>query len=88
MEFNYTEHAEEKLQRADIKKFQITKETIENSVLSPDYPSRKTFTGETAVVSNLTKGYILRVICVRIGEKVKVITFHVAKTGRYGGSKE
>lgn len=84
MKFIYTEHAEEKLQRKDIKAFGINKKLLESAVLTPDYPVRKTSTGEFAAISNLKGLYILRVIYANMAFDTKIITFHVAKRGRYG----
>ena len=84
MKFIYTDHAEEKLQRKDIKGFGINKKLLESAFITPNYPIGKTSTGEFAGVVNLKGIYILRGIYDNIGSDTKIITFHVAKKGRYG----
>ena len=53
MNFVYTQHAEQKLLRADIKKFGINKDILEKTVLTPAYEKAETSTGEQASISNL-----------------------------------
>ena len=84
MGFIYTEHAEEKLQRKDIREFGINKKLLEFTITTPDYEVRKTSTGEFAAVSNLKEVYILGVVYDKIGVRAKIITFHIARRGRYG----
>jgi len=81
MKVIFTRHAKDKLRREDYHKFQITKKVLTDAVLSKDYPT-KTKYGEFAVLLALD-GYALRIIYVRLGLAVKVITFHIAKKGRY-----
>ena len=88
MEFVYTLHAKEKLQRTDIKKFEVTKETLEKAITDPDYPEKETSTGEVAVLGELREGYNIRVVYVKIDGKIKIITFHIAKSGRYETLKD
>ena len=88
MKFIYTEHVGEKLERKDIKDFGINKKLLESTVKIPSYEVRKTSTGEFAAVTNLKRPYILRVIYDIIGSDTKIITFHVARKGRYNTPKE
>ena len=82
MRINYTLHAEEKLKRSDIKKFKIGKNRIENAL---KYSKRKSKTkyGQYAALTTLDKGHDLRVVYDIIGKDLKVITFHIARKGRY-----
>ena len=84
MKFVYTEHAEEKLQRKSTKDFGINKKLLKSTVTVPSYPVRKTSTGEFAAIINLKDIYILRVIYDKIQNNTKIITFYIAKRGRYG----
>ena len=81
MKIVYTKHAEEKLKRKDIKKFGIKKKLIEQAIENPNYTD-KTMYGDFAVLLALDS-YTLRVIYGKVAKKLKVITFHLAKRGRY-----
>lgn len=83
MEFLYTRHAEEKLLREDIRNFGIGKSLIEKAILNPNYLG-KTKTGELSAIIAFNTKYILRVVYVKIEAKVRIITFYIAKKGRYG----
>jgi len=78
----YTKHALEKLIRPDVKKFKITKTLVQKIVLKPRSTSI-TYTGSYAALGTLTASHDLRVIYDIIEGNIKVITFHVARKGRY-----
>ncbi len=78
----YTKHAQDKLKRRDIIKFGITKKLIEKALKFSEEITRTKY-GEYAVVMPLNQTHDLRVIYDIIAEGTKVITFHIAKKGRY-----
>lgn len=78
----YTKHAEDKLKRADIRKFKINKKLIESSLAKSKHNS-KTKHGDFSYLTNISPRHDLRIIYDIIGEDVKVITFHIARKGRY-----
>ncbi len=82
MKVIYTKHAEEKLHREDVKKFKISKLTIEKILEDPESLS-KTKYGDYSALGSLDKTHVLRVIFVIIEDRLKVITFHIARKGRY-----
>lgn len=82
MKVKYTFHAKEKLKRNDIKKFKITKNFIEFTLINSKFKS-KTRYGDYSAVSGLNSDHDLRVIYDIISGVIKVITFHVSKKGRY-----
>ncbi len=82
MKIVYTKHAEDKLRRRDIKSLGVNKALILKSVANLS-KSKKTKSGEMAVVNKLSDRHDLRVVYDIIEGKLKVITFHVAKKGRY-----
>jgi len=84
MKIIYTKHAhaKEKLKRVDIKKFKIRKKTIEEILRNPRSQT-KTEYGDYAAISDLDKLHDLRVIYDIIDTGFKVITFHIARKGRY-----
>ena len=82
MKITYTRHAEDKLKRADIKKFKVGKTLIENS-LGKSKHKNKTKSGEFAHLVSVSVRHDLRIIYDIIGTDIKVITFHITKKGRY-----
>lgn len=82
MKIIYTRHAEEKLQRLDIKKFKITKRVINNALKTVDFTSTTKY-GELVVMTMLDPDHILRIIYVIINSYSKIITFYVTRKGRY-----
>jgi mRNA-degrading endonuclease RelE of RelBE toxin-antitoxin system len=82
MKIIYTKHAEEKLQRQDFKKFKINKTLIRKIINNP-YTKTKTKYGDFAVIGRVDSNHILRIIYVIINSSNKVITFHIARKGRY-----
>lgn len=82
MKIIYTKHSVEKLKRPDVKKFGIDKTLIEKILKHPERRT-KTKYEDMAVVSKLTDKHSLRIIYDIIDKNIKVITFHIHKTGRY-----
>lgn len=82
MKIIYTKHAQEKLLRKDVKDFKINKRLVENFIKKNKYSS-KTKSGEEAIICKLDSKHILRIIYATINRDIKVITFHVARSGRY-----
>ena len=82
MKIIYTKHAEDKLKRSDIRKFNIKKKTIENTLKQPRSRT-KTKYHDFAAVAELDKLHDLRIIYVIIETGIKIITFHIARKGRY-----
>jgi mRNA-degrading endonuclease RelE of RelBE toxin-antitoxin system len=78
----FTKHAEEKLKRPDIKRFNINKKLIENILKDPQMKS-KTKYGDLAASSQINDKHDLRIIYDIIDKEIKVITFHISKKGRY-----
>lgn len=79
----FTQHAQDKLKRADIKKFRISKKMIKGILTFPEYKGITKY-GDYTAVSALDEEHDLRVIYTVIdGKTVKVITFHISEKGRY-----
>lgn len=78
----YTEHAEHKLKRKDIKKFKINKNKIRRALRYSKKKS-KTKYGQHAALVSLDKEHDLRIIYDIIDKDKKVITFHITRKGRY-----
>ena len=62
--------------------WKITKQKIRNTVNKPRWKGTSRFGQETAL-ELLDKTHILRVIFNRENDKIKVITFHIARRGKY-----
>lgn len=83
MRIIYTKHAEDKLKSPDAKRFKITKSLIKQA-LSRKYHVGKTKYGEYAALLSLGGEHVLRVIYDLVDSStLKVITFHIARKGRY-----
>lgn len=82
MKVTYTKHAEDKLKRADIKKFKANKVLI-GSFLDESKHNKKTKYGEFYTLGSISGGHDLRIIYAIIDSEIKIITFHIAKKGRY-----
>lgn len=78
----YTKHAEDKLKRADILKFKINKTLIEDS-LGKSKHENKTKYGDFSRLEGVSDKHDLRIIYDIIDNNIKVITFHIARKGRY-----
>lgn len=78
----FTKHAIDKLKREDVKKFKINKRMLE-SILRTRKSKTRTKYGNFATVALLDKEHDLRIIYDIIGKDLKVITFHIARKGRY-----
>lgn len=82
MKVIYTKHAEEKLTRADIRKFKITKKLLEDIVTKSERKNKSKY-GEFAENRDISDRHIVRVIYDIIDQDIKIITFHIARKGRY-----
>lgn len=82
MKVKFTKHAEDKLARKDIKKFKITKKLIVDIVTKSNHKNRTKY-GEFADIRAISFGHLVRVIYDIIESDIIVITFHIARKGRY-----
>lgn len=82
MKVKFTKHAEGKLIRKDIKKFKVTKKLIKEIVTKSNHKNRTKY-GEFAEIGAISFGHIVRVIYDIIESEIIIITFHIAKKGRY-----
>jgi len=62
--------------------WKITKRKVENIIKKPDWKGVSRFGQETAL-GLVDKIHILRVIFNKDGDIIKVITFHIARRGKY-----
>lgn len=82
MKIVYSRHAEDKLKREDIQRFGINKRLIRRVFDKWKY-NEPTKYGAWATLLQLD-GHTLRVVYAIIGQgEFKIITFHIAKKGRY-----
>ena len=83
MKIIYTKHAEDKLKSLNSKRFKITKSLVKQA-LSRKYHVDKTKYGEYAALLPLEGEHVLRIIYDIVDSStLKVITFHIARKGRY-----
>lgn len=82
MKVVYTKHAEDKLKRSDIKSLMINKRKIEEILQNSRKKSRTKY-NDYAVLASVDPRHDLRIIYDIIEQNLKVITFHIARKGRY-----
>ena len=82
MKVIYTKHAKDKLRREDIKEFKINKVLIENALAKSKHKG-KTKYGDFSYLASISVRHDLRIIYDIIDKNIKVITFHIARKGRY-----
>lgn len=78
----YTKHALNKFGLLEQLGWKISKRKVNQTVRKPKWLGRSRL-GEYAAMSQLGRGYLLRVIYDKLGNDIKVITFHPARKGRY-----
>jgi len=78
----FTKHAEEKLARKDIKKFKVSKYLIMR-IIRKSKSSLRTKYGDYVAVASINSRHAIRIIYAKISIGTKVITFHIARRGRY-----
>ena len=78
----FTKHAIDKLKREDVKRFKIKKSMLENILMTSKSKTRTNY-DNFATVAPLDKEHDLRIIYDIIDKDIKVITFHIARKGRY-----
>lgn len=78
----FTKHAKDKLKRKDIKSFKVNSKLIKE-IVSNLQTQTLTEYEDYSKVSKLDKKHDIRIIYDIIDGDIKVITFHIAKKGRY-----
>lgn len=82
MEIIYTKHAEEKFSVITKAGFPITKRKLKQIIQYPKWRGSTKYNQETAL-GLVDKRHILRIVLDRKGDIIKVITFHIARRGKY-----
>ena len=82
MKIIFTKHAEEKF--IILKKFgwRITKTQVRETIKSPTWIGQSRF-GQKAAMKLVDPEHILRIIFNQEGDIIKVVTFHIARRGKY-----
>ncbi|KKU92503.1 MAG: hypothetical protein UY21_C0001G0126 [Microgenomates group bacterium GW2011_GWA1_48_10] len=82
MEILYTKNAQEKF--ATLKQFgwRITKTQVKKTIGKPKWIGKSRF-GQKTAMSLVDNMHILRVIFNLEDDKIKIITFHIARRGKY-----
>ncbi len=82
MRIELTGHATHKLRVLRRHGVKVTKKIVEDAVMRPDKVVQG-LTGRQISERALDEGHILRVVFMREGEKVVVVTMYPARRGRY-----
>lgn len=82
MKFVFTKHASEKFGELEKLGWKVTKEHVRKAIEQPKWRGISKHGQETVIIL-VNKHHILRVIFNREHGRIKVVTFHVARRGRY-----
>lgn len=82
MKIVYTKHALEKFRLLEKLGWKISKQKVNQTIRQPKWSGTSKL-GQYATMSSLDQKHILRVIYDKVGDEVKVITFHPARKGKY-----
>ncbi len=82
MKILYTKHALEKFVALKEKGWIVTKTKIRQIIKSPRWKGTTKYNQETAM-DLMDDGHILRIVLVKQGGIIKVITFHIGRRGKY-----
>lgn len=82
MEITFTKHAKDKFPILSELGWKITPAQVKNAIKQPQWKGQSRFGQETAM-SLLDEEHILRVIFNHENDKIVVVTFHVARRGKY-----
>lgn len=82
MKITYTKHAEEKFIQLERLGWKITKRKVATIVEKPHWKGVSRFGQETGL-GLMDKSHILRVIYDKNDDIIKIITFHIARRGKY-----
>ena len=82
MKFVFTKHAIEKFIELEMLGWVITKDKVKRTIKKPRWHGVSRHGQETAMSLVDTK-HIVRVVFNREGDIIKIITFHIARRGKY-----
>lgn len=82
MEIVFTKHAEEKFFEVKKHGFLLTKRKIRQIIKNPKWKGLTKYNQET-LLGLVDEKHILRVVLRREGDIITVITFHIARRGKY-----
>ena len=82
MKIIFTKHVLEKFKILEQFGWKITKIHVQNTIKTPKWIGKSRF-GQRTAMSTVDSMHILRVIFNQENGKIKVITFHIARRGKY-----
>lgn len=85
MTITYTKHAKEKFKTLEKFGWKITESQVRKTIKKPKWFGNSKF-GQKTVMSLIDDKHILRVIFNAENGKIKIITFHIARKGKYESS--
>lgn len=83
MKITYTKHAMNKFKYAEELNWNLSEEDIEYAIQNPDFHTSDDTKKVEIVLKDYDKNSNLRVVYSRIGDIITVITFYLARKGRY-----
>lgn len=82
MKIIFTNHAVEKFKQLDRLGWKLTQTKVKNTIKRPRWKGVSRFGQETAMTL-VDKNHMLRVIFNRESDTIVVVTFHIARRGKY-----
>lgn len=82
MKFIFTKHAIQKFVELENLGWKITRDKIRTTIKRPRWRGASRYGQETAM-NLVDRKHIVRVVFNRSGDIIKVITFHIARRGKY-----
>lgn len=83
MKITYTKHAKNKFRYVKELNWHLSEKVVEAALQNPDFHSINKEKGVEIVLKGFDKGRNLRIVYSRAGDIITVITFYLAKKGRY-----
>lgn len=82
MEFVFTKHAVEKFTELERLGWRISKDKIRRTINNPRWRGVSRH-GQEAAMSLIDRNHIVRIVFDRGDDIIKIITFHIARRGKY-----
>ncbi len=82
MAVEFSEHAAQKLKILRTHKVKVTRKSVEDTVSKPDRVVQGSG-GRRIAERSLDQDHVVRVVFIRKGEELRVITMYPARRGRY-----
>lgn len=83
MKIELSQHSLDKLNKLKLEGWDLSESDIKSAIRNPDSSYIDSLTGVNVSLRAISENLDLRVVFIKVGGIIKVITFHPAKKGRY-----